>query len=83
MPRLGLILNDGKELSVETALHIQNRFEKSGYEVIRASSSGGMVGFANPGGKYELKVETLPKVPEGCPFHSEPILSHVSSIKTS
>ena len=48
MPRLGLILNDGKELSVETALHIQNRFEKSGYEVIRASSSGGMVGFANP-----------------------------------
>ncbi len=48
VPRVGLILNDGKELSIETALHIQNRFEKSGYEVVRASSSGGMVGFANP-----------------------------------
>ena len=48
MPRLGLIVNDGKELAVNTALTIQKRLEKAGYEVIRASSSGGMVGFANP-----------------------------------
>ncbi len=48
MPHVGLIVNDGKELAVETALSIQARLEKAGYEVVRASSSGGMVGFANP-----------------------------------
>ncbi|KGG16303.1 MULTISPECIES: NAD(+) kinase [unclassified Prochlorococcus] len=48
MPLLGLIFNDGKELSLERALYIQRKFEAAGYEVIRASSAGGMVGFANP-----------------------------------
>ena len=48
MPLIGLIVNDGKELAVETALTIQQKLEKAGYEVIRASSSGGMVGFSNP-----------------------------------
>ncbi|KGG12022.1 MULTISPECIES: NAD(+) kinase [Prochlorococcus] len=48
MPKLGLIVNDGKELAVEIALTIQKKCEESGYEVVRASSSGGMVGFANP-----------------------------------
>ena len=48
MPRVGLIVNDGKELAVETALRIQQSLEKAGHEVLRVSSSGGMVGFANP-----------------------------------
>ncbi len=48
MSRVGLIVNDGKELAVETALAIQQNLEKLGHEVVRVSSSGGMVGFANP-----------------------------------
>ncbi len=48
MPRVGLIVNDGKELAVDTATIVQQRLEKVGYEVVRVSSSGGMVGFANP-----------------------------------
>ena len=48
MPRVGLIVNDGKELAVDTALIIQERLEKAGHSVVRASSSGGLVGFANP-----------------------------------
>ncbi len=48
MPRVGLIVNDGKELAVETASIIKERLEKAGHEVVRASSAGGMVGFANP-----------------------------------
>ena len=48
MPRVGLIVNDGKELAVETAITLQSRLEKAGFDVVRASSSGGMVGFANP-----------------------------------
>ena len=48
MPRVGLIVNDGKALAVETAGTIQARLERGGHEVVRASSSGGMVGFANP-----------------------------------
>ncbi len=48
MPRVGLIVNDGKDLAVETALIIQQRLEKEGHQVVRVSSSGGMVGFANP-----------------------------------
>ena len=48
MPRVGLIVNDGKPLAVETAAAIQSRLERGGHEVVRASSSGGMVGFANP-----------------------------------
>ncbi len=48
MPRVGLIVNDGKTLAVDTAISIQDRLEKAGHQVIRVSSSGGMVGFANP-----------------------------------
>lgn len=48
MPCVGLIVNDGKELAVETAITLQSRFEQAGFDVVRASSSGGMVGFANP-----------------------------------
>ena len=48
MPRVGLIVNDGKELAVETAVIIQQRLENAGCEVVRVSSSGGIVGFANP-----------------------------------
>ena len=46
--KAGLIVNDGKELAIETACAIQERIQNAGYQVIRASSSGGMVGFANP-----------------------------------
>ena len=48
MPRVGLIVNDGKELAVKTAKTFQKRLEDSGFEVIRVSSSGGLLGFANP-----------------------------------
>ena len=48
MPRVGLIVNDGKDLAVSTADAIQSRLAGHGYEVLRVSSSGGMVGFANP-----------------------------------
>ena len=48
VPRVGLIVNDGKPLAVETAQTIQARLERCGHEVVRASSAGGMVGFANP-----------------------------------
>jgi NAD+ kinase len=48
VPRVGLIVNDGKDLAVSTADTIQSRLADRGYEVLRVSSSGGMVGFANP-----------------------------------
>lgn len=48
MPCVGLIVNDGKDLALATADAIEARFREAGYEVRRASSSGGMVGFANP-----------------------------------
>ncbi|MFM7286204.1 MAG: NAD(+) kinase [Cyanobium sp.] len=48
MPRVGLIVNDGKDLAVSTADAIEGRLADHGYEVLRVSSSGGMVGFANP-----------------------------------
>lgn len=48
MSRVGLIVNDGKELAVKTARTVQARLEKSGHFVVRTSSAGGMVGFANP-----------------------------------
>ena len=48
MPQVGLIVNDGKELAVDAALIIEEKFKKVGYDVIKASSSLGMVGFANP-----------------------------------
>ncbi|MDP5122542.1 MAG: NAD(+) kinase, partial [Cyanobium sp. MAG_04] len=48
MPRVGLIVNDGKDLALSTADAIEARFTAAGYGVVRVSSSGGMVGFANP-----------------------------------
>ncbi len=48
MPRVGLIVNDGKTLAVDTADALEQRFDDHGWEVRRVSSSGGMVGFANP-----------------------------------
>ena len=48
VPKVGLIVNDGKPLAVETAQVIQERLERADHAVVRASSSGGMVGFANP-----------------------------------
>ena len=46
--KAGLIVNDGKELAVKTAISVQKKLESSNYKVVRVSSSGGMVGFANP-----------------------------------
>ena len=48
MPRVGLIVNDGKGVALATADAIEARFKAAGYGVVRVSSSGGMVGFANP-----------------------------------
>jgi NAD+ kinase len=48
VPCVGLIVNDGKDLAVSTADAIEGRLADHGYEVLRVSSSGGMVGFANP-----------------------------------
>jgi NAD+ kinase len=48
VPCVGLIVNDGKDLALATADAIEARFREAGYQVRRASSSGGMVGFANP-----------------------------------
>ncbi len=41
-------MNDGKDLALSTADAIEARFVAAGYEVMRVSSAGGMVGFANP-----------------------------------
>ena len=48
MPRVGLIVNDGKELAVKTAKTFQKKLEESGFEVVRVSSAGGLLGFINP-----------------------------------
>jgi NAD+ kinase len=48
VPCVGLIVNDGKDLALATADAIEARFRAAGFEVLRASSAGGMVGFANP-----------------------------------
>ncbi|WP_094512623.1 NAD(+) kinase [Synechococcus sp. MW101C3] len=48
MPCVGLIVNDGKAVAVRTADAIEARFIAAGNSVVRVSSSGGMVGFANP-----------------------------------
>jgi NAD kinase len=55
VPRIGLIVNDGKPLAVQTADTIQQRLEAVGHAVERASSSGGMVGFANPDQHLRLR----------------------------
>ena len=41
-------MNDGKALAVQTAITVQKKLEKANFKVLRASSSGGLVGFANP-----------------------------------
>jgi len=46
--RVGLIVNDGKELALATADAIEERLTAAGLDVVRVSSSGGVVGFANP-----------------------------------
>lgn len=48
VPRVGLIVNDAKDLALATADSIEQRLTTSGLEVVRVSSSGGVVGFANP-----------------------------------
>jgi len=48
VPRVGLIVNDGKPLAIATADTVQARLTEAGMEVVRVSSSGGVVGFANP-----------------------------------
>ncbi|MEB3255115.1 MAG: NAD(+) kinase [Synechococcaceae cyanobacterium] len=48
MPRVGLIINDGKELALATADTIERRLVNAGIDVLRVSSAGGVVGFANP-----------------------------------
>jgi NAD+ kinase len=48
VPRVGLIVNDGKDLAVVTADQIERRLQEAGRDLVRVSSSGGMVGFANP-----------------------------------
>jgi len=44
VPRVGLIVNDGKELAVQTAKTFQKKLEDSGFEVVRVSSAGGLLG---------------------------------------
>ena len=46
--RVGLIINDGKPLALSTAERIETRLRQAGLQVLRASSSSGVVGFANP-----------------------------------
>nr|WP_254896057.1 NAD(+) kinase [Synechococcus sp. HK05] len=48
VPCVGLIVNDGKDLALATADSIEVRLRGAGYDVLRASSASGMVGFANP-----------------------------------
>ena len=48
LPCVGLIINDGKDLALSTADTIEARLKGAGYDVVRASSAAGMVGFANP-----------------------------------
>jgi NAD+ kinase len=40
VPRVGLIVNDGKDLAISTADLIENRLKAAGLEVARVSSSG-------------------------------------------
>ncbi len=74
MLRVGLIVNEGKPLALETAQKIQSRLEKLGIEVFRVSSSGGMVGFANPDQHMRMRGYSA-CVPEG--FDSEMSLAIV------
>jgi len=74
VPAVGLIVNDGKDLAVSTAVTIAARLTAAGHDVVTASSSGGMVGFANP----DQHLRTLGYaacVPAG--FHSDMTLAIV------
>ena len=46
--RIGLIINDGKPLALDTASVIEARLQQAGLDTVRASSASGVVGFANP-----------------------------------
>jgi NAD+ kinase len=46
--RIGLIINDGKSLALDTAELIEAQLRAAGLETVRASSASGVVGFANP-----------------------------------
>ena len=48
MPRIGLIVNDGKDLALTTAERIETRLAEAGITTVRVSSAAGVVGFANP-----------------------------------
>ena len=68
--KAGLIVNDGKELAVQTAISVQKKLESSNYEVVRVSSSGGIVGFANPD-QHMRPMGYANCVPEGFNFDME------------
>ena len=74
MPRVGLIVNDGKDLAVKAAKTLQKRLEDSGFEVTRVSSAGGLLGFANPD-QYVRTLGYKSCVPEG--FDSSMLLAVV------
>jgi len=74
VPRVGLIVNDGKELAVKTARTFQKKLEDSGFEVIRVSSAGGLLGFANPD-KYMSSQGYNSCIPDG--FDSSILLAVV------
>lgn len=68
MPCVGLIVNDGKDLAVQTANAIEAHFSAAGTSVLRVSSSGGVVGFANPDQHLRTLGYSACVPPE---FHSE------------
>lgn len=68
MPCVGLIVNDGKDLAVQTANAIEAHFSAAGTSVLRVSSSGGVVGFANPDQHLRTLDYSACVPPE---FHSE------------
>ena len=74
MPLLGLIVNDGKELAIEAAITIKQKLQEAGYQILRVSSSGGMVGFANPD-QHMRMLGYNACVPEG--FNSSMLLAIV------
>ena len=74
--KAGLIVNDGKELAVQTASSVEKKLEKSNYEVVRGSSSGGMVGFANPD-QHVRPLGYTNCVPEGFDSSMELSLIHI------
>ncbi len=74
MPRVGLIVNDGKDLALKTGKVIQEKLEDSGFEVIRVSSTGGLLGFANPD-QHMRALDYKSCVPDG--FDSSMLLALV------